>query len=115
MDVFQDLVQTYNFRKHRMIGFTPYEAENNSDIHLQMRLNLSKYHDKLKSKKLFLRLVIVFVLQNYVQSLAEDTRNDSTKKYLKSIKYLQTRKYLFITYHLTMRKKKLEVDFMHSN
>jgi hypothetical protein len=49
-DIFQDLVKTYNLRKHRMIGFTPYEAETNNDTHLQIRLNLSKYHNKIKPK-----------------------------------------------------------------
>lgn len=50
-DVFQNLVKTYNLRKHRMIGYSPDEAENNDNIHLQIRLNLSKYYDKIKSKK----------------------------------------------------------------
>jgi len=51
MDVFQDLVKTYNTRKHRMIGITPFEAETNEDTHLQIRLNLSKYYEKIKPKK----------------------------------------------------------------
>ena len=51
VEVFQELVETYNFRKHRMIGFTPYQAEHDSSIHLQIRLNMSKYYEKIKPKK----------------------------------------------------------------
>jgi len=50
-EVFQDLVKTYNNRKHRMIGYTPREAEENPNIHLNIRLRMSKYHEKIKKRK----------------------------------------------------------------
>lgn len=56
VDVFQNIVETYNFRKHRMIGFTPYQAENDPSIHLQIRLNLSKYYETVKSKKTIFKI-----------------------------------------------------------
>jgi hypothetical protein len=56
VEVFQDLVETYNFRKHRMIGFTPYQAENDPRTHLKIRLNMSKYYEKIKEKKVVFKI-----------------------------------------------------------
>jgi len=35
-----------------MIGYTPYQAENDPSIHLNIRLNLSKYYEKVKAKRI---------------------------------------------------------------
>lgn len=48
--VLSKLLETYNNRKHRMIGYTPEEAELNDDTHLPIRIKMSKYYDKIKSK-----------------------------------------------------------------
>jgi hypothetical protein len=50
-NVFAQLMQTYNNRKHRMIGTSPCIAETNPDVHLSMRLKLADYYDKIKPKK----------------------------------------------------------------
>jgi transposase InsO family protein len=50
-NVFAKLMQTYNNRKHRMIGETPQNAETYPEVHLDMRLKLSKYYEKIKHKK----------------------------------------------------------------
>ena len=44
------LLETYNNRKHRMTGYSPNEAEINEDTHLPIRLKMSKYYDKIKSR-----------------------------------------------------------------
>lgn len=48
--VLSKLLETYNNRKHRMTGYTPEEAESNEDTHLPIRIRMSKYYDKVKSK-----------------------------------------------------------------
>jgi hypothetical protein len=50
-NVFHDLMRTYNTRKHRMIGTSPCIAENDESVHLNMRLRMSKYYEKIKPKK----------------------------------------------------------------
>lgn len=50
IDVLQDLVATYNNRKHRMIGTTPQDAETNPDIHPEIRRKMSRYHLTIKPK-----------------------------------------------------------------
>lgn len=50
-NIFAQLMQTYNNRKHRMIGTTPTIAENNPEVHLNMRLKLAEYYEKIKPKK----------------------------------------------------------------
>jgi len=42
---------TYNNRKHRMIGTTPYRAETVPECHLAIRAKMAKYYDTIKSKK----------------------------------------------------------------
>ena len=49
--VLSKLLETYNKRKHRMIGCSPDEAELNEAVHLPIRLKMSKYYDKIKSKQ----------------------------------------------------------------
>ena len=43
-------MHTYNTRKHRMIGTSPCIAENDPSLHLDMRLRMSKYYEKIKPK-----------------------------------------------------------------
>jgi len=50
-NVFTQLMNTYNNRKHRMIGTTPTIAENNPNSHLNIRLKLSEYYETIKPKK----------------------------------------------------------------
>jgi transposase InsO family protein len=50
-NVFAQLMQTYNNRKHRMIGTSPCIAETNPEVHLSMREKLGKYYEKIKPKK----------------------------------------------------------------
>ena len=50
-NVFHNLMHTYNTRKHRMIGTSPCIAENDESVHLDMRLRMSKYYEKIKPKK----------------------------------------------------------------
>lgn len=52
VDVLQKLVNTYNTRKHRMIGMTPLEAEKNlNNEHLQLNLLQKKQIEQIKRKK----------------------------------------------------------------
>jgi len=46
----QDLVKTYNMRKHRMINVSPYEAENNPDIQIMINNQITLREKKLKSQ-----------------------------------------------------------------
>ncbi len=48
--VLSKLLETYNTRKHRMIGYSPDEAERNEETHLPIRIRMSKYYDKIKSR-----------------------------------------------------------------
>ena len=50
-NIFTQLMHTYNNRKHRMIGTTPTIAENDSNSHINIRLKLSEYYEKIKPKK----------------------------------------------------------------
>lgn len=50
-NVFAQLMQTYNNRKHRMIGTSPCVAETDPDVHLSMREKLNTYYSKIKPKK----------------------------------------------------------------
>jgi hypothetical protein len=49
-------LQTYNSRKHRMTGFSPILAENNSSVHYLIRLRQKEYQDKIKPKKVKYRI-----------------------------------------------------------
>ena len=51
LNVLQDLVKTYNNRIHRMIKTTPFLAESNPDISLNIRLLASKNQEKIKKIK----------------------------------------------------------------
>jgi hypothetical protein len=48
---FSKLLETYNNRKHRMIGTTPLLAEMDKSKHIDIRLRMSKYYSKIKTKK----------------------------------------------------------------
>lgn len=48
--VFDSLMLTYNRRKHRMTGFSPIYAEENEACHLEIRMKMSKYYEKIKTK-----------------------------------------------------------------
>jgi transposase InsO family protein len=50
VDVVNALLASYNNRKHRMIGITPQMAETNPDLHLDMRLRMTKYYETIKKK-----------------------------------------------------------------
>ena len=56
IDALPQLVQTYNNRKHRMIGTTPVIAENDETSHLEIRKLAAKYHEKIKSKPIIFRI-----------------------------------------------------------
>ena len=43
-------LQSYNNRKHRMIGVTPYQAETQSELHTQIQKRLNNYHEKIKQR-----------------------------------------------------------------
>lgn len=43
-------VKTYNNRKHRMIGVTPYEAETQPELEIDIQKRISAYHDKIKKQ-----------------------------------------------------------------
>lgn len=49
-NVMHNLMQTYNNRKHRMIGTSPCIAEHDPSVHIDMRLRMSKYYEKIKPK-----------------------------------------------------------------
>lgn len=55
------LVQSYNGRKHRMIGTSPYIAENYPNSHLEIRKRLAKYYETIRAKK------VRFQVGNYVR------------------------------------------------
>jgi len=44
-------LQTYNNRRHRMIGTTPNAAENTPALHAMIRENLAKYYETIKKRK----------------------------------------------------------------
>ena len=48
---FSKILETYNTRKHRMIGTTPLLAETDNSKHMDIRLRMSKYYSKIKTKK----------------------------------------------------------------
>lgn len=50
VDQLQKLVFSYNNRRHRMIAMTPFQAENNPENHLKIRLLASKRDEKTKKK-----------------------------------------------------------------
>ena len=50
VEVLSKLLKTYNTRYHRMIGTSPYRAENDSSVHLKMRMRALKYHNTIKQK-----------------------------------------------------------------
>lgn len=51
IDALDKLVETYNNRKHRMIGMTPSDAEmNKNNEHLQLNLIQAKQHENIKRK-----------------------------------------------------------------
>ena len=56
IDALPQLVQTYNNRKHRMIGTTPAIAENDETTHLEIRKLAAKYHETIKSKPIVFRI-----------------------------------------------------------
>ena len=56
IDALPQLVQTYNNRKHRMIGTTPVIAENDETTHLEIRKLAAKYHETIKSKPIDFRI-----------------------------------------------------------
>lgn len=51
IDVLQELVATYNNKYHRMIGTTPFIAENNENSHSEIRRKMSLYYNTIKPKK----------------------------------------------------------------
>ena len=56
IDALPQIVQTYNNRKHRMIGTTPAIAENDETTHLEIRKLAAKYHETIKSKPIVFRI-----------------------------------------------------------
>lgn len=51
-DLMPYFMETYNFRKHRMTGVSPFQAENQPELHPGMRNKLAKYHETIKKKKI---------------------------------------------------------------
>lgn len=43
-------VETYNNRRHRMIGVTPHQAETMPELEIQIQKRLNSYHDKIKKQ-----------------------------------------------------------------
>jgi hypothetical protein len=56
VDVLPRLLETYNNRRHRMIGTTPYIAENDPSVHLQIRNLAAKYQEKIKKRGVTFKL-----------------------------------------------------------
>ena len=44
-------VHGYNNRKHRMIGVTPYQAETQPELHIDIQKRLNAYHEKTKKQR----------------------------------------------------------------
>jgi hypothetical protein len=44
-------VHSYNNRKHRMIGVTPYQAETMPELEVQIQKKINAYHQKIKPQK----------------------------------------------------------------
>lgn len=44
-------VKGYNNRKHRMIGVTPYQAETQPELHIDIQKKLNAYHEKTKRQE----------------------------------------------------------------
>ena len=43
-------LQTYNTRKHRMIGVTPQQAETQPELHIDINKRLNAYYEKIKER-----------------------------------------------------------------
>lgn len=43
-------VRGYNNRVHRMIGVTPYQAETQPELHIDIQKRLNRYHEKIKKQ-----------------------------------------------------------------
>ena len=56
IDVLPQLLETYNNRNHRMIGTTPFKAENDESTHLKIRNLAAKYHEKIKKRPVVFKL-----------------------------------------------------------
>jgi len=50
IELMPEFVKTYNNRKHRMIGVTPYEAETRPELELDIQKRLNLYHEKTKNQ-----------------------------------------------------------------
>ena len=51
IDLMPLFVQGYNNRKHRMIGVTPYQAETQPELHIDIQKRLNAYHEKTKTQQ----------------------------------------------------------------
>jgi len=51
IDLLPLFVKTYNNRKHRMIGVTPYEAETMPELEIDIQKRLNSYHEKTKRQQ----------------------------------------------------------------
>lgn len=61
IDQFQNIVKSYNTRKHSSTGETPLAAEQNPEIHKDIAIKMSKDREKIKKKK------PVFSIGDYVR------------------------------------------------
>ena len=52
VDKLIDILKTYNSRKHRMTGYSPFIAETMPEVHLNIRKKMSEYYAKIKEKNI---------------------------------------------------------------
>jgi hypothetical protein len=92
IDVLQQLVNTYNNRKHRMINMTPLEAElNENNEHLKLNMIQQKQLEQVKNKK------PRFTVDSYVRIAKQKGKfsrsyDEQTQQEIYKIKDIDTRK-----------------------
>jgi transposase InsO family protein len=113
-NVFTQLMQTYNNRKHRMIGTTPTIAENNPDSHLSIRLKLSEYYDKIKHKKRIFKIGDTVRISKIKGKFARGYKEQSKQEIFKIYEVKAKSKipmYLLETYNGSEKTKGAFYDF----
>jgi hypothetical protein len=113
-NVFTQLMQTYNKRKHRMIGTSPINAENNPDSHLNIRLKLSEYYEKIKPKKRIFNIGDTVRISKHKGKFARGYKEQSNQEIFKIYEIKEKSKipmYLLETYNGMEKIKGAFYDF----
>ena len=113
-NIFSQLLHTYNNRKHRMIGTTPTNAENNPNSHLSIRLKLSEYYEKIKPKKRVFNIGDTVRISKIKGKFARGYKEQSNQEIFKIFEIKEKSKipmYILETYNGTEKIKGAFYDF----